>query len=275
MKNIFKSIFVLAGAAFMAVSCNVDFIGQKYSAADAGTAGVSFLQKVVSDTELPANTTSYDITIGRSSTDAAATVNIQSTLPAGICPSTVTFAAGQSSANITLDLSNVSVGTLVKGALTLADQPDYANSKINVSLQKAYKWAHYGTVKLTDGLVCSVFTALSITWEVEADKAEGFEVYRLIDPYGEAYPYNDPGDWKNGVKWVFDATNPNKVTFERTYLGFDWGYGEFNVYLLDGGEGKMVNKVITFPAKGMVFDLPDYGSFYGNAEGNFKLDLNL
>lgn len=275
MKHIFKSILALTSLAFVAVSCDTDFIGNKFNPGDEQNT-VSFVQSVISDTELSATVTSYDIMVGRSSADNAISCNLKiAGFPEGICPSSVSFAAGQYQAPITIDLSNVPVGQLVKGSIELVEQASYSRKSINVSLQKAYNWLPYGTVKLTDDLIPAVFTAPNATWQVEALKAEGVEVYRLIDPYGPTCPFNEPGDFTLGAKWDIDATNPDAVTFSRTYLGFDWGYGEFNIVLSEGAKGKMVNKVITFPVDGIIFNLPDIGNFKANNSGLQKIDLNL
>ena len=275
MKRIINSILTFSAVLF-AVSCNVDNIGTLYEH-EGSDNGVSFIQSTLADTEIGAATTSYILTLGRAVADAAQTVNIASTLPAGVTvPSSVSFAAGQSSADLVIDLSGMSVGKSYKGTISLANKDDYndmAISSVNVTLAKAYSWSSYGNVKITDDLIADVFGTENVTWSVKADKADGFDVYRLLDPYGPNFPYNDPGDYTLGAKWVIDATNPNAVTFERTYLGFNWGYGEFNVYVLE--PGTMVNKVITFPVEGLAFNLPDYGTFYGNPNGLFKIDLNL
>ena len=276
MKKILKSILALSAAAIFAVSCNVDNIGTLYEH-EGSDNGVSFTQAVLSDTELGAAESTVVITVGRAVCDDAQTVNIASTMPEGVTvPSSVSFGAGQSSADLVLDVSGMSVGKSYKGKISLASESDYnelAISEVSVTLQKAYSWSSYGTVKITDDLIAYVFGTDNVTWSVQADKADGFEVYRLLDPYGPNFPYNDPGDFTLGAKWVIDCTDANAVTFERTYLGFDWGYGEFNVWVLE--PGKMVGKVITFPVNGLAFDLPDYGTFYGNTNGAFAIDLNL
>ena len=275
MKKIINSILAFSAVLF-AVSCNVDNIGTLYEH-EGSDNGVSFIQSTLADTEIGAATTSYILTLGRAVADAAQTVNIASTLPEGVTvPSSVSFAAGQSAADLVIDLSGMSVGKSYKGTISLANDADYndmAISSVNVTLAKAYAWSSYGNVKITDDLIADVFGTDNVTWSVKADKADGFDVYRLLDPYGPNFPYNDPGDYTLGAKWVIDATNPNAVTFERTYLGFNWGYGEFNVYVLE--PGKMAGKVITFPVNGLAFNLPDYGTFYGNPNGMFAIDLNL
>ena len=49
MKHIFKSILALTSLAFVAVSCDTDFIGTQFNPSD-GQDRVSFVQAVVSDT---------------------------------------------------------------------------------------------------------------------------------------------------------------------------------------------------------------------------------
>lgn len=275
MKNIFKSILALTAVAFVVVSCDVTNVGNKISPNDVAEPAASFVQKVINDTELAAATTSYDIQIGRSNANQPAMVAVQSTFPESVCPSVVGFGTGQYETTLSLNISELAVGTTLKGTIALVDQAGHANTSLSVTLAKAYKWNPYGTVKITDDLVTAVFTVQSVTWQVEAEKAEGVDVYRLLDPYGPNYPYNDPGDYKLGAKWVIDASDPNGVVFERTNLGFNWGYGEFNVFMADGVKGTMANKVITFPKNGLKFDLPDYGTFTANADAKQKIDLNL
>lgn len=275
MKSIFKSIFALSAAVLFAASCNVDNIGTTY-AHDDNTTGVTFVQPVLSDSEVSASVTSVTITVSRAVADAAQTVNIASTLPAGInVPSSVSFAAGQYATDLTLDLSSMEVGKTYKGNVSLANDADYnatAISSISITLAKAYTWAAYGKCSYTDDIVGPLFGAEPITYKVAVEKAEGFDVYRLIDPYGEAFPYNEPGDYRTGVKWLINATNPNAVTFDRTKLGVDWGYGEMEAAMQE--PGTMVGKVITFPTKGLVVYDAD-GGYYANNNGAFKLDLNL
>ena len=277
MKSIFKSIFVIGAAALFAVSCNVENIGTLYTH-EGEDNGVSFTHSILANTEISASAKTYSIILGRAVATAAQTVNIASTVGDPIkVPSSVTFEAGQASAELVLDISNIDVGTTYTGKLSLANESDYndlAIKEVSVTLAKAYTWGAYKTVKITDDLVTSCFGVQNVTWEVEAEKAEGFEVYRLLDPYGPNYPYNDPGDYKLGAKWVINANDPNAVTFDRTYLGFDWGYGEFNVYMDAGVVGKMVSKVITFPANGLKFNLPAYGTFTANNDGKLAIDLN-
>lgn len=273
MKTILNSIFALGAAALMAVSCNVENVGTLYDFAEFSP-GVSFLLNQVSDTEISATQANYIITVARRDKVGAVRASLSSTLPAEIgVPTSVTFADGEATAEISIDLSAMVIGTSYKGDITIkSNTDDLARTTLPCTFQKAYSFLPYGTAKITDDLIADVFGTENVTWSVEAQKAEGLDVFRLIDPYGPNFPYNEPGDYKLGAKWIIDCTNPNAVNFDETLLGFDWGYGEFKVSVLEPGSFK--GNVITFPVNGLKFTLPDYGWFYGNPNGAFKIDLN-
>ena len=74
-------------AAVSFVACNVDNIGETFSTDTTNNA--SFVQTVISNTSLPASTTVFNVPVARSSAATAQTFNIKSTLPSGVCPSSV------------------------------------------------------------------------------------------------------------------------------------------------------------------------------------------
>lgn len=181
MKNIFKSLLFLMAAAAVA-SCNVDNVGKTFNLDEAG-AGASFLQTVVSNTALSAKTTTFNVPVGRNDATSAATYSLKSTLPEGVCPASVSFAAGESEANIVLDLSNLNVGTTCKGAISLVDQPSYCRSSVNLTLAKAYSWTSIGKGQFYDGLALQPDdTDLGII-ECEILQADGFNRWRLMNPF--------------------------------------------------------------------------------------------
>lgn len=118
----------------------------------------------------------------------------------------------------------------------------------------------------TDGLVAPWFTAPEQTYEVEVEESvDNPGKYRLVNPYGETYPYNEPGDWdaENTYYLTIDATNPEAVNILQADLGINWGYGWMWTmsaadYLIQtnqateeqllaaGYYGKLVDGVITF-----------------------------
>ena len=121
----------------------------------------------------------------------------------------------------------------------------------------------------TDGLVGTWFGAPEVSYEVEIEESvDNPGKYRLVNPYGEAYPYNEPGDWDaaNTYYLTIDATNPDAVNIVSDNLGLDWGYGMMwtmsaaDYFILTGQAtaeqllslgyyGKLADGVITFGPK--------------------------
>lgn len=83
MKKIIKTYLGIACALFLAVSCDTENKGAMYTPEGTDT-GVSFLSSTSGDTEINAKAAKFDITVGRSKCDQAATVKITGTLPDGI-----------------------------------------------------------------------------------------------------------------------------------------------------------------------------------------------
>lgn len=83
MKKIIKTYLGIAFALFLAVSCDTENKGAMYTPEGTDT-GVSFLSSTSRDTEINSKAAKFDITVGRSKCDQAATVKITGTLPDGI-----------------------------------------------------------------------------------------------------------------------------------------------------------------------------------------------
>ena len=140
-------------------------------------------------------------------------------------------------------------------------------------------WESLGMALYTDDLIEGIFSAaVPVSYEVEvleSTKTPG--LYRLKNPYGEAYPYNEDGDWDDSMDYFLeiDATDPNAVSIDAQELGLDWGYGMISV--VGVATGTLANGVITFPEKAFYLAMAGYNggnwSFYGNPSGAFKLVL--
>jgi hypothetical protein len=149
-----------------------------------------------------------------------------------------------------------------------------------------------GMCSYTDDIVCTTFGLSTVTYEVEIQESvDNPGKYRLVNPYGEIYPYNEPGDWDadNTYYLTIDATDPDYVNLVQSDLGIDWGYGpmtalSFADYLIDAGEatkeqmkaagyyGKLVDGVITFNVN--TLGLAMGGKlYYANMLGEFKVVL--
>lgn len=149
-----------------------------------------------------------------------------------------------------------------------------------------------GMCSYTDDIVSTLFGAPTVTYQVEIQESvDNPGKYRLVNPYGEIYPYNEPGDWDadNTYYLTIDATDPDYVNLVQSDLGIDWGYGpmtalSFADYFIDAGEatkdqmkaagyyGKLVDGVITFNVKTLGLAM---GSdlYYANQLGEFKVVL--
>lgn len=146
-------------------------------------------------------------------------------------------------------------------------------------------WHSLGTGLYVDDIIGPLFKEdpCPIECEIEeSDETKG--KYRLINPYGEAFAYNEPGDWDDTKDWhiVVFANNPERVYIPVQPTGVDWGFGIMSVgslggvYLAQGVDadkiaaagffGTMEDGVITFPTQGLVVS-DDDGMYYANNNG--------
>lgn len=152
-----------------------------------------------------------------------------------------------------------------------------------------------GKATYTDDFVTTIFNAPNFEYEVEIEESvDNPGKYRLVNPYGEAYPGNDPGDWDDSRNYylTIHAENPDCVYIEAQKLGFDWGYGMFAAYSLagnmidagkttaeviaSGSAGTLKDGVITFPTKSLLVSMANFqngGWLYANTNGAFKVVL--
>ena len=149
-----------------------------------------------------------------------------------------------------------------------------------------------GKATYTDDIVGPLFEADPVTYEVEVEESQDNPgKYRLKNPYGEVYPYNEPGDWDDTQDYylVIDATDPKYVSIGVQDLGLNWGYGMMSViggaeYFIESGQatedqvkeagyyGTLKDGVITFNPK-TLFVADDDGMYYANMNGAFKVVL--
>lgn len=187
MKKIIKTYLGIAFALFLAVSCDTENKGAMYTPEGTDT-GVSFLSSTSGDTEINSKAAKFDITVGRSKCDQAATVKITGTLPDGItAPATISFEKGESETMLSLDISKMEIGKTYKGTVTFADETEY-NGKIAITsntftLAKAYTWTSIGTGEWFDGLALQISDSDLNIVKVDVLKAEGFNRWRIMNPY--------------------------------------------------------------------------------------------
>lgn len=160
-------------------------------------------------------------------------------------------------------------------------------------------WVSLGKCLYTDDFVSGLYTEDGpITYEVEIlESTETPGRYRLVNPYGEAFPLNEPGDYDpSATTYVeIDATDPDAVFIPTQYIGIDYGQGPMYIctegarYLESydketlkgaGYLGTLENGVITFPVfetqsgagyQGIIY-LGEKG-YYGGMNGSVKIVL--
>ncbi|MCH5241926.1 MAG: hypothetical protein J1F67_05835 [Muribaculaceae bacterium] len=101
-------------------------------------------------------------------------------------------------------------------------------------------WTSLGYVEYTDGYMSSqpmyIFDMdWYLTYDVEIQESTDVKgLYRLVNPYGEAYPYNEPGDWDDTVNsyLYINASDPNAVYIADSEQTLAW-YGNGWSFLLN------------------------------------------
>lgn len=175
----------------------------------------------------------------------------------------------------------------------------YANKEVKTVYTEAFKietvqassdWESLGYVEYTDGYACSAYLGLQpLTYyvEIESHKTqEGY--YRLVNPYGEPFPYNEEGDYDPNVNsyLLVNAFDPDYVYIEESSSTMDWGNGVFTFsslvfdYLAAGNPlsaikqagipaGKLENGAITFELKSLIVFVGNSALYANNWVSNY------
>lgn len=164
-------------------------------------------------------------------------------------------------------------------------------------------WNSLGYCRYTDDTFMYMFIAEGNEVPVPVYSVEIQEsqtepgLYRLVNPYGAAYPFNEPGDYNADENHylMINATDPDGVFIEDspTSLCWDASAGSLSIwsladYLYASGQatreqikasgeycGKLENGVITFPAETLMVLWSNMSGKYwaGNIEGKWKVDM--
>lgn len=224
-------------------------------------------------------------------------------------PSSVSFAAGEESVDVTVTFPDAPIGTPC--SLTVGFNSEYTGIYYSGIGQQTFtvnrvKWNNVGYVvsqsgekiegwaMFTEDHLTTFFSVQNVSYPIEVQERDDVRgLFRLKNVYGASYPYNEPGDYDDTQDYyiTIDATNPNKVYIpELTDLGFDWGYGNFYIWSLAGyylAQGKASsaeefygtykNGAITFPKEALMIAMKDYndmGLYKSNGSGLWKVVLD-
>lgn len=191
-------------------SCEQDNEGAIYNA---DNQGVSFTFNAF-ELSAPANNPIVSVPVYRAVAGDALTSSITVTTeaPGVTAPSSISFAAGESQTTIDINLGDqLGVGQIVEITVKLndADASVGGIAEATVSAYKEYVFESLGMGKFQDNW------ALGGTYSVEIQKAQGFDRYRVMDPYKEGLT-NDDGDWQN---WISMGTRCPYIEFWETGEG--------------------------------------------------------
>ena len=155
-----------------------------------------------------------------------------------------------------------------------------------------------GMATLTDGCLSETFLDSfgrpfnPVTYQVEIqENIQTPGLFRLVNPYGEAYPYYEEGKYDKESDWYVEihAEDPQAVYIDRQPTGWTDGqpffiqsvgsyrmeHGDDLQTLVDNGMmGTLLHGVITFPKQGIyIFPGEDASPQTVNASGNTRIVL--
>ena len=274
-----------------------------------GEGDVYFSDDLESTIDVSKSESSYTVQLLRVDTSSSLTVELtveQEESTIFTVPSSVTFAEGSSTADIVLtyDPDDVVYGTYETITISIADESltsAYAASSYTFEIG-ATEWASLGTGQYREDLISTFWSVDNLVYEVEIEYSVLTDgLYRLVYPYGEAYPYNEEyedgtADWDLTTTYymTIDASDPDYVWVYESYQGIDWGYGNILImsyvayyinyggYELDylksaipGYFGTLEDGIITMPTNSMLINMSEYSSsiYYSNTNGMFAVAL--
>ena len=285
MKAIKKLLYFLAvaGTTMFASSCTDDL--EYTPAGQPSGQQVYFAVDLAETINLEENSSSVTIPVSRVVTDEAASFSIFATEESGLftIPSTVNFAAGESTANlvITYTYSALTQDQAYSCTLTIGDTENtspYGMTSYEFSLIAPAPWTSLGEGTLTDDVITAAFDIENQVFTVEIQESDNTPgMYRIVDPYIDnrySLRASESGSSSNySCYLVIDCTNPDAVTIAKQNMGIlGTDLGDFQME--STSPGTLVNGVITFPQNGLVLTFSKYpGDFPANGSGLFKVVL--
>ena len=283
MKKVFKYAYIaLIGAmAFTASSCSSDYEYDGRGAADDPNKAQAYIEGATAATkfmEVEPGQEAFTVTIARKNVNGASTVGIEKIDTADVfdVPTSVTFASGATTADITVTAPRAQAGKAYGLAVKIADadKSNYIDAPQALVVDYTIlKWESLGTCYWVDGIVSSLFgvdeTLAYATECFKTTTADG-DRYRFALPYSHVatdfdgvgyvgYPYNDPGDCDEEDHLAVVDVVPNKGLLLRAMdLGMAWSYGAFSIKPL--AYGKLTKDGLVFPDGSLQLTMADWGS---------------
>lgn len=257
---------VLVAGLFTA--CNTDQEGPTYN-----KQGVSFVSSALTGVSVPATDPTFTVDVLRASGEG--TLSGEVTISAAVdneplegCTVTgFSFAEGETKTQITVNVDPLAIGVDLDVTLTLNVADDLiavgGNKTTSITVQKEYNWVELGTGSFIENFFIGIEVPVTIL------KAEGFDRYRVMNPYAEVYAGGAPGGFSTSLAkadyiefWVTDGL----VYYNAFGIGLNYtGYGDVYAYHpllleMDASNNKVIDEKTI--ALAPVFYMPDAGGYF-------------
>lgn len=235
------AVMTVAGAGFVA-SCDNTKDNDEYTVYQGAVPSVYFKTQADQDIAIGDNDTQFTFNVYRDNKGAAETVNLAWTgdYTGFSVPTSVTFESGKdvATAAVTFNTSELQGNHTFEMTVSIPNTENSGFTQSSITFYALYTtWVSLGKAVYTDYWVGTFFGVENISYYVEVMEHPVTKgLYRVMNPYGEAYPYNDPGDYDDTEdhSMYVNASDPDKVFIADKngnaaffYTGMDWGYGEF------------------------------------------------
>lgn len=309
-----KFFLGLASLSFMGlVSCvdtDMDFSDSKTTPVDASCPGLEFSNSNITTIELDPSAPDFNIVVNRHATDAASYSIVVGNNQDNsfIVPEQVTFASGETSAELPIKISD----SAAKGTpltLTLAvnekDMNPYTMGRKDITVKATLiKWDSIGKGYWTGNLINTFFGVdggLPLIVNIEKATTSTAVKFRFVSPYAsvatmqdelggfDGYPYSEEGDLDGNVEKFVITVTKDGASIDPVNLGIDYGYGSFSIGQVYGNLSQNITSyplgiyketktggTITFPANSLYISMADYndGGAYPCNAGSSVLYLS-
>ena len=216
MKYLNKITILLSFLALgLFTACDDEQKGAEYTGE-----GVTFSSGSLTSVVVSPNDPTFTVDIFRTNASGSLSGNVSITatladknktpLP-GCTVSGYTFGDGETKSAVTVNVDPLAIGVELNVTLNIEgdDIAVSGTNKTTVVVSKDYNWQLLGKGTYTDNW------SSGVTYDVDIYKAEGFDRYRVMDPYTESLK-NDDGEFGN---WISLSTVTPNVTFWTTTDG--------------------------------------------------------
>lgn len=228
MKKVIRYIALLLGGIMLVsiAACSDDDGRTPSPEVDPNCIGASFGDENIDFLELEdTDPTNITLEVTRDKTDAAATVGIQvltNTENVFTIPTSVSFAAGEATANLTVSFDNAKLKKEYSFEIALeasAVNPYKGNGHASFTIQRL-KWVNVaGTCTFKDWVFAEYNDVEG--YDVELQQVEGENRYRIVNPFVEGLEAID-GDPDAADEYLYFNINPSNK--QVTLTSYNTGY---------------------------------------------------